>query len=72
MFQEISYYLIFGMPFILYLGIITIVMFTITALIAILKRRNKLKIAIKWHFRLAYISIALALIHGFLGIMAYF
>ena len=72
MLQEITYYLIFGIPFIVYLGIITIVMFIITALIALLKRKNKIKISIKWHFRLAYISIILALIHGFLGIMAYF
>ncbi len=72
MLQEITYYLIFGIPFIVYLGIITIVIFIITALIAYLKRKNKIKISIKWHFRLAYVSIVLALIHGFLGIMAYF
>ena len=71
MFNDITYYLIFGLPFIVYLGIITIIMFIITALIALLRRKGKIKISVKWHYRLAYISIVLALIHGFLGITAY-
>jgi hypothetical protein len=70
--QELTYYLIFGIPFIVYLGIITIVLFINTALIASMKRRKKIKINIKWHYRLAYVSIILALIHGILGILAYF
>lgn len=72
MFQEITYFLIFGIPFIVYLGIVTIIMFIITALLALLKKKGKIKISIKWHYRLAYISIILALIHGILGISAYF
>ena len=72
MFQEVTYYLIFGIPFIVYLGIVTILMFIITALIALLRRKGKIKISVYWHYRLAYISIILALIHGFLGISAYF
>ena len=72
MFQEITYYLIFGIPFIVYLGIFTIIMFIITALLAFLKRKGKIKISINWHYKLAYISIILALIHGLLGLLAYF
>jgi len=72
MLQDITYYLIFGIPFIAYLGIITIVMFVLTALFALLKRKGKTKISIQWHFRLAYISIILGIIHGILGITAYF
>lgn len=72
MLQEISYYLISGIPFIVYLGVITIIMFALTAVLAILKRKGKIKISIKWHFYLAYISIFLGIIHGVLGIMAYF
>jgi hypothetical protein len=72
MFEQLTYFLIFGLPFIVYLGIITIIFFIFTALIAILRKRNKLKISIKWHFRLAYVSIILALIHSVLGIAAYF
>ena len=72
MLQEITYHLILGIPFIVYLGIITIFMFMITALLTLLKRKGKTKIKINWHFRLAYISIILAIIHGLLGILAYF
>ena len=72
MLQDITYYLIFGIPFIVYLGIITILMFVITALFAILKRKGKTKISIQWHFRLAILSIILGIIHGILGITTYF
>jgi len=71
MFQEITYYQIFGIPFIVYLGIITIFMFILTAFLAVLKRKGKLKYSIQWHYRLAYISILLGIIHGFLGISIY-
>jgi len=72
MLQEITYYLILDIPFIVYLGIITILMFIFTASFALLKRKGYIKFSIKWHYRLAYISIILAIIHGFLGIAAYF
>ena len=71
MFQEITYYLIFGIPFIVYLGIITIIMFLITAFLAIFRRKGIIKTSVQWYFRFAYLSIILALIHGFLGISAY-
>lgn len=72
MLQEITYYLIFGIPFVVYLGIITIVIFVLTALLALLKRKGKIKISIQWHYRLAFLSIILGIIHGFLGVIAYF
>ena len=72
MLQEITYYLIFGIPFVVYLGIITIVIFVLTALLALLKRKGKIKISIQWHYRLAYLSIILGIIHGTLGVIAYF
>jgi len=72
MLQEITYYLIFGIPFIVYLGIITILMFMLTALLAVLKRKGKMKFSIQWHYRLAYISIILGIIHGVLTVITYF
>jgi uncharacterized membrane protein len=71
MLQEISYYLIFGLPFILYLGIIVILMLFITSLIAYLRKKGKTKISVQWHYRFAYITIILALVHGLLGLLAY-
>jgi dolichyl-phosphate-mannose--protein O-mannosyl transferase len=72
MFQEISYTLIFGKPLILYLGVATILLFFLTAAIAILDRRGIHTIPFRWHPRCAVIAICVALIHGMLGILAYF
>ena len=71
MFENFTYYPIFDIPLIVYLGIITIFIFIVTALIAYLKRKGKLKISIKWHYYLAYISIVLGLFHGLLALFAY-
>jgi len=71
MLQEISYYLIFGRPLILYLGIITFFSFLVTASIPALSRRGVVKIPISWHVRMAGFSIVLGLLHGALGIAVY-
>jgi len=71
MFQEITYYLIGGIPFIVYLGILTFILFFITGMIAILRRKGKTKISVQWHFRLAYFSIVLGFLHFILGISSY-
>jgi hypothetical protein len=71
MLEYITYYPIFNIPFIVYLGIIVIIMFLITAIIAVLKRKGKIKIKIKWHYRFAYISLILGLIHGILALFVY-
>lgn len=69
--HDIAYYLIFGIPFIVYIGIITLIIFILTAGLAILKRKGKINYPIKWHFWLAYLAILLAFIHGILGILLY-
>ena len=72
MIQKIAYYLIFGKPVIMYLGILTLLSFLFTAYIGAMNLRGKTKIPLSWHFRMAKISIALAVIHGILGMSAYF
>jgi hypothetical protein len=72
MFQEISYTLIFGKPLIMYLGIFTLLSFLATASIAIMNMKGITAIPFAWHPRLAVFSICLALIHGALGVLAYF
>lgn len=72
MFKSIAYYLIFGKPLILYLGILTLLSFLFTASIAIMNLKGIHKIPFAWHHRMAIISISLALIHGTLGILSYF
>ena len=71
MFQDIAYALIFGKPLIMYLGIITILLFFLTAVIALLNRRGIRTIPFKWHPRMAFTSISLGLIRGFLAVMHY-
>lgn len=72
MLRSITYFLIFGKPLIMYLGIITLVSFLFTATIAALNLKGIHNIPFKWHPRMARISIALAIVHGVLGILAYF
>ena len=71
MFQEISYYLIGGLPLIVYLGLVVFLLFFLTALIAFLRKKGKTKISVQWHFRLAYLSIVLGSVHLILGIFSY-
>ncbi len=72
MLRNISYYLIFGKPLIMYLGILTFLSFLLTATIAILNKKGIHKIPFKWHPIMGIFSITLAIIHGLLGILAYF
>jgi hypothetical protein len=72
MFQEISFYLIFGKPLIMYLGILTLSAFLLTAAIAILNRHGNRTIPFVWHPRAAAFAIGCAVIHGFLGAALFF
>jgi len=72
MLNNITYFLIFGKPLIMYLGIITLLSFLITAFIGIFIIKGIGKIPFKLHFIMAAISITLAIIHGTLGVSAYF
>lgn len=69
--QDITYYSILGIPFIVHLGIITLVVFIVTALLPLLKKWKIAKVHVKWHIRLAIIAIILAIIHGILGFLMY-
>jgi len=71
MFQDISYALIFGKPLILYLGVLTLSAFIITAAIAVMNFKGIRIIPFEWHSRCAVVALCLALVHGALGILAY-
>ena len=71
MLQDVSYALIFGKPLILYLGIFTLLAFLFTATIAVLHHKGIRAISFKWHPRCAVVAICLGLVHGVLGVMAY-
>jgi hypothetical protein len=71
MLNEISYYLIGGIPFIVYLGIIAGILFCIAGMIAMLRGKGKTKISVRWHVHLAYLALLLGGIHFILGILSY-
>jgi hypothetical protein len=68
MLTKITYYQIFGISFITYLGILALLLFAATALVAIRNKKGS-RLFFKWHHRLAVISIIVALTHGALGLM---
>lgn len=72
MFQELSYYLIFGKPVILYLGILTLLGLIVTSALPVLARRGILVVSPVWHPRCAGATLLLVTVHGALGILAYF
>ncbi len=65
----IIYYRIFGMPLLLYVGILALLSILITAAIAL---RGVTRSSVRWHHKMAFLSIGLALVHGTLGIMGEF
>jgi hypothetical protein len=56
----------------MYVGILTLSSFLLTATIAILNAKGIHKIPFKWHPRIAIFSISLAILHGILGVLSYF
>ncbi len=72
MLENITYYLIFGKPLIMYFGIIALLSFLFSASIAIMNHKGINKIPFKWHPIMARISITLAIFHGILGVLFYF
>jgi hypothetical protein len=64
--------MIFGKPLIMYGGILTLLCLLFTASISIMNKNGIHVIPFEWHPRMAIITITLALIHGTLGILAFF
>lgn len=69
MLNQISYYLIFGKPLIMYGGILVFLCLISTLVSGGLVMKGKLKF--KYHKTFAIITICLALVHGTLGLLAY-
>jgi len=71
MLSQIAYYMILNKPLIFYLGIATYLLFLFTALIPILNNKNVWDIRFIWHIRIAKIAVAIATVHGLMGILTY-
>ncbi len=70
-FQQIAYKQFLGFPLIGYGGIITLLSLLTTAVIGYLMREKKVIIPFVWHKRFAFLTVALALFHGLLGLLSY-
>jgi len=69
--HAIAYAPVLGRPLILWAGLSTLLLLLLTATVAGLNRRGIHTIPLVWHFRLAYLTIILALAHGILGLLLY-
>ncbi|MBW3003803.1 hypothetical protein KY337_04510 [Candidatus Woesearchaeota archaeon] len=69
--NTISYFQLLGKPLIMWLGIMTILLLLTTAYLGykVFKGRGEL---FMYHKRLAIATILLALVHGTLGVLAFF
>ncbi len=67
---ETGYFLVLGKPVVFWLGIATISPAFATAIPGHLIHKGKAGIQLKWHIRLAGLSLALAVVHGILAAAA--
>ena len=68
MIHNLAFTLFLGQPLVMYLGIITFLLLLFTATVGALNFKGVTIIPFKWHPLLALITIAMALIHGILGL----
>jgi hypothetical protein len=71
MLRNFSYYPIFGLPLVLYIGIIALLFILTAGVLGYLIFKGHTNIPIKLHKLMAAIGISIALIHGTLAILAY-
>jgi len=69
--MTIGYTIVFGQPLVLLLGMILLPLLIGTAILGYLSTKNAAKY-FKYHKICAFSTIALALVHGLLGILANF
>jgi hypothetical protein len=68
MIHNLALTIILGMPAVAYGGLITLILMLSTAAIAILNHKGVQTIPLKWHPRLALVTIIFALIHAIFGL----
>jgi hypothetical protein len=70
-FNEVTYQLVFGVPLIVYGGMMTLMLFLATAVVAYGTRKGFLRVPVKWHYRLAFLALAAGLFHALFAMLAY-
>ena len=69
--NNITFYPIFGIPLIVYGGVLTFLLLIFAATLAILHSKGVKFLSYEWHPRLAITGLALAVIHAVLGILSF-
>ena len=69
MLNNISYYMIFGRPLIVYVGLLTLACLLTTATLGALVLKGKIQF--KYHKAMAITTICIALSHGTLAFLVY-
>lgn len=72
MISQIASTAVFGIPLIMYGGILTLLLLLSTATVGYLNYHSRVLIPFKWHPRLAVATVIAALLHGFLGLSLFF
>lgn len=72
MIHNIALSSIFGIPLVMYGGVLTLLLLVFTAMVGFLNFKGVAIIPFKWHPRLALFTIITALIHGLFGLSVYF
>jgi len=70
MIGQLAFSQILGLPMVVWGGIFTFLCFLFTAYIGRMNTKGNMTIPPKWHFRMAYISLAMGFFHGMLGILS--
>lgn len=71
MIQDIAYLMVFDIPLVVIIGILTLLSFLITATVAILHRKGKKWATFALHYRLAVFSLFLGVVHLVLAVSVY-
>jgi|GEM_PF-1409845 len=71
MIQDIAYLMVFGLPFVVIVGLVTLLSFICTAAIALAHRRGVKWASFTLHYHVAIISLVLGAFHAFLAVSVY-
>ena len=69
--QDLAYASFLGFPLIGYLGVFSYISLVATATVSLLTRRKIVKIPMRYHFRLAYLTLILATVHALFALAVY-
>ncbi|MFH1610132.1 MAG: hypothetical protein ABID40_05860 [Candidatus Bipolaricaulota bacterium] len=69
--RRIAFYPLGRLPLLFYLGVASYFLLLVTGATMVIARRMRRRLPVRFHHRLAYLTLALATIHGLLAIAGY-